>query len=115
MNDWQDDIPIGEIHDGAAAWCETALLMTYTELPGLYVRPDDGFYKMIDNMDITQVKKTKGKLLISVKNPTNYPGKLKIFSEKKADLNKPLDELYLYNCRQELINAGETKVFSFKY
>jgi hypothetical protein len=109
--DWLEGI--GEIMYGST-WAETSLMLTYVEIPGLYVQPDNSFFIAFDNILAEKVKETKSKLILKLTNPTKMEAKVKILSENQKELKLPLGQNYLLNTEQVNLKPGESKEIVFK-
>lgn len=109
--DWLEGI--GEVFYGST-WAETSLMLTYIEIPGLYVRPDKGFYRAFDNIEIVDAKQKGDTLVLKVKNPTKADAKVKVLVEDSEDVKKPLGQNYFPDLKEIFIKAGEVKKFTFK-
>ncbi len=108
--DWLEGI--GEI-SYLTTWSETALMLTYTEIPGLYVEPDVSKITVFDNVEAEISKETKGKLFVTVSNPTKATAKVKVLAENTEVKAQPLGELALFGCQEIELAPGETKTVSF--
>lgn len=76
--DWLEGI--GEIFPGST-WAETAMMLTATELPGIYVDTKSAIIACFDQLSIRVVKQTKNNIQIEVTNPTIYPCVTKVFAD----------------------------------
>ena len=77
-SDWLE--PVGEIFEGSC-WCEASCALTYTEIPGLYINKEKDLIVPIDHIEVVDVYKSPFQWILSIKNPTDYDMKLKIFTE----------------------------------
>jgi hypothetical protein len=111
MSDWYE--PVGEIFYGSC-WCEVSNMLTYVEVPGLYVQPDTGFICAIDHIDVEIVKKTDHFLKLKVSNPTQFPAKVKMFSENSHEMSKILGQNMLWGCETLGLDAGAEKEIAFQ-
>lgn len=110
--DWLEGI--GEI-TYQSTWAETALMLSYIELPGVYVQAGEGKWFAFDNVKVSEKKKTRSKLTLEFKNTTALAAKVKVVSEKQAEAGKPWQELALQDDIQIITLApGETKTVTFK-
>jgi len=109
--DWLEGI--GEVFYGST-WAETSLMLTYIEIPGLYVQPDKGLFWNFDNVNVEKVKETKKTLVLKVSNPTKADAAVKVLVENSDDLKKPLGQNYFPDLKTIKIKAGGEKVFTFK-
>jgi len=83
MSDWEErgdpnlDIRVGEIFSGST-WAEVAMMLTWTELPGIYVQPDSGLVAVFDHVN---ARLDKDRLV--VENPTQFPASVKLWVENQ--------------------------------
>jgi hypothetical protein len=109
--DWLEGI--GEVFFGST-WAETSLMLTYIEIPGLYVQPDKGLFWAFDNVIAEKVKETKKSLTLKISNPTKADAAVKVLVENDDDLKKPLGHNYFPDLKTIKIKAGGEKVLTFK-
>jgi hypothetical protein len=109
--DWLEGI--GELMYGST-WAEISLMLSYIELPGVYIRPDKSYICVIDNIEGVITRDTKSYLEVKLTNPTKAAAKVKVFSESAGDCRKSLPENILFNCPVITLNAGESKLLRFK-
>ena len=88
-SDWEGRENTGEVFYGSC-WCEVAALLTWLEVPGLYVQPDTGFAYAIDHVDVKVVEHSRNAIRVRVKNPTPYPASVKVLSEHSTETDRPL-------------------------
>lgn len=110
MSDWWE--PVGEIFYGSC-WCEVSAMMTYVEVPGLYVQPDTGFVCAIDHVTVSEVLLTADSLSVTLHNPTPFEANVKVFSEPSGMMGIPLGQNVLWGCRTIRLKPGETGLFHF--
>jgi hypothetical protein len=109
MGDWQwSTLPVGEIPRNSAKWAESAVLLAWVEVPGLYIQPDTGLVYPIDHIEARGTKEN-GKFVVEVKNPTSYQAKVKVLSESSEDAKKPLGFLKIPLIKPLVLEPGETK------
>ena len=96
MGDWESPgVPIGETYRATQMWTETALLLSWIEIPGLYVQPDKGIAIAMDHIDASTVSHSGNRLLVKLSNPTKFSAKVRVLSErlcrrtKAARLERP--------------------------
>ena len=109
--DWLEGI--GEIMYGST-WAETSLMLTYIEIPGLYVQPDNSYFIAFDNILAEKVKETKSEITLKLTNPTKAVANVKILSENSDEINQPLGHNYLLNAERVNLQPGESKKIVFK-
>ncbi len=108
MSDWEGKDNIGGNIFASCSWCETAVLLTVTQLPGIYVQPDKEFVAVFDNVLVEKTGSAKGKMKIRVTNPTKFVAEVKIFSESSKDAKKKTFSLLKGTTILNLA-AGESK------
>ena len=101
-SDWLE--PMGEIFSGSC-WSELSLMLTYAELPGLYVQPDTGVVCAIDNVEVEVLERTSEYLKIQLTNPTDFDAQVKLFAETSTETDRPLGVDYLLQCPKIRIAA----------
>ena len=109
--DWLEGI--GEVFYGST-WAETSLMLTYVEIPGLYVIPERGFVRAFDNIEVEKIKKTRKGVVLTLRNPTRADATVKVMTEHEADLKRPLGQNYFPDLPEITIPAGRTKTFTFR-
>lgn len=78
MTDWAE--PIGETMC-QSNWSEVALLLTYDELPGVYINYDENWIVSLDHVEARIIKNSKKILVLELYNPTNYDAVVKVLAE----------------------------------
>jgi hypothetical protein len=104
--DWLEGI--GELMYGST-WAETSLMLSYIELPGVYVQPDKSILWVIDNIEAKIVQDKPRSLRLKLNNPTKATADVKIFVESSEQAKKPLGENTLLNCRIISLKPGEIR------
>jgi hypothetical protein len=97
MSDWLE--PVGEIFYGSC-WCEISNMLTYMEVPGLYIQPDSGFVCAIDHIYAQVLANTADSLEVRLTNPTNFPARVKLLVENSTQASAPLGQNALHGCQQ---------------
>jgi hypothetical protein len=108
--DWLEGI--GEV-SYLTTWSETALMLTYVEVPGLYVRPDQGDFVVFDNISAEISKDTRRYLELKLHNPTQMAAAVKVLAENASQREKALGPLGLWGCQKVNLAAGESKTVRF--
>jgi hypothetical protein len=106
MTDWQSDPKIGETMK-SSNWDEISLLLSYIELPGVYVNKSNKQVFVLDHVEARLNK--KGKLEIT--NPTKYDAVVKVLAETKEQMGKPLRQNAFLGWRKVEVKAGKTIIF----
>lgn len=108
LTDWEGKERIGETHR-MSTWAETSLMLTAAELPGLYVRPDDGTLLVFDQIDAEIIDSSQGALTVRVHNPHSVAANVRIFTEDQSQALEPLPDYALCQWPTETLAPGETK------
>lgn len=109
-SDWLEGI--GEMMYGST-WAETSLMLTYVEIPGIYIVPDKNLCVAFDNIEANVIRSDAKKIVIEVNNPTNSSAVVKLKVESLSSFDKPLPENYLFNSKLISIKPKEKKIISF--
>lgn len=111
ISDWLE--PLGEIFYGSC-WCEVSNMMTYAEIPGLYVQTDTGLVCAIDHIDAEIREADSGNLVVRVTNPTRFPAEVKVFVEKSTDMDRILGQNAMLHCKRIRVESGKHVDLSFE-
>lgn len=111
MSDWLE--PVGEIFYGSC-WSEVSCMLTYVEVPGLYIQTDTGFICAIDHIQAFVVENNKEFIKVSIKNPTEYIAKVKVFCEMSSQMSEVFGQNALYGCNVICLKPGESRNIEFK-
>jgi hypothetical protein len=109
LSDWEGKKNVGGNIFGRAIWCETAGMLTVTQLPGLYLQPDKGFYAVLDNIQAGLLETNKKGMRLRLTNPTPFPANVKVFSETSKQAKQSLFRMDKGNVQVVCLAAGEAK------
>jgi hypothetical protein len=109
--DWLEGI--GELMYGST-WAETSLMLTYIELPGVYVQPDKSYICAIDNVDAKIVVDKPRSLTMKMTNPTKVEAKVRLFVESSEQARIPLGENVLLGGQIISLQPGESREIVLK-
>lgn len=112
-SDWEGKINIGGIPIGSC-WCEVSNLLTYIEVPGIYIQKDTGYICVLDHVDIQIIGNNDKELVIDVVNSTKFKAKVKIFIETEKLMKEPLSENAIHDCKVLNIEPLSNKIISIK-
>lgn len=112
LSDWEGKNQIGGNLFGSCSWVETAVLLTVTQIPGIYAQPDTGVYAVFDNIHVEKRESPKGKLNLRLTNPTRFPAEVSIFSESSADAQKIKSVFLSKDTPSIYLSPNETKEIS---
>lgn len=114
MSDWEGKDKVGEVFYGSC-WSEVSVLLTYAEIPGIYIQPDTGMYCVFDHIEVLKTERKETKMSLLILNPTDFPATVKMFAESAEDMQQPLGQNSLVDCRIETWGPGESKWIEFNY
>ena len=103
MNDWLEGI--GETNC-ESNWSEVALMLTYTELPGIYIDLGQERVFSLDHITAKVVKNSKKTMVLELQNPTPYDAHVKVIAEKIQQTDSTAGGMTGKNERV-LVKAGE--------
>ncbi len=109
--DWLEGI--GELMYGST-WAETSLMLSYIELPGVYIQPDKSYVCAIDNVEAQIIQNKSKSLTIRITNPTKTEAMVKVFTESSEQALKPLGENALWECQIIQLKPLETREITHK-
>lgn len=92
LSDWEGKDKIGGVFSGTC-WCEISLMLTYVELPGLYVRTDLGSVTVFDGIDANTVSASEGTLTVKVCNSSAFRADVTIGADDEQSLRRPIGPL----------------------
>jgi hypothetical protein len=108
--DWNEGI--GEMMLGST-WAETAMMLTYTQIPGIYVCAGKSEVFCFDNIEATIIGDTRKELTVRFTNPTSFDAIFRIWEESISEKRGKLNPNYLFSCREISIQAKGDKIVSF--
>jgi len=110
--DWWE--PIGEIFCGST-WSETSCMLSYAEVPGIYVIPEKKFIVVTDNLEAEIKNVDNTRVELKVINKTEFNATTSILLERIINLKNPLGENAIWKSDKCEIKKGETKTLILKY
>jgi hypothetical protein len=108
MSDWEGKGMIGMVF--LTTWPEVSGMLTYSDVPGVYIRKDTGYICVIDNIEAEVLENTPDHLKIRFYNNTEFAANVKVFIESGEDMDKILGEHPLKNCINLELPPGSEKV-----
>jgi hypothetical protein len=109
--DWLEGI--GQLMHGTT-WAETSLMLSYIELPGVYVQPDKSYVCAIDNVDAEIVEDKTDSLKVKLTNPTKAEANVRLFVESSKQASLPLGENALKGAEIVSLKPSESREITFK-
>ncbi len=114
MSDWEvrgdpdNEIGVGEIF-GGSTWSEAAMLLTFAELPGVYIQPDVDLVCCLDHVDAVIIERRQRELVVEITNPTTFDAPaVKIFAETAEAALVPLGANAFVDLFSVPVAAGAT-------
>lgn len=89
MSDWEGADLVGETLP-LSCWCETSNMLTYAEVPGIYVQRDTGLVWAPDHVTCELEAASDGAAALRVTNPTPWPASVKLLAETSGEAALPL-------------------------
>lgn len=108
LSDWEGRSNVGEIPLGSC-WCEVSVMLTYLEIPAVYIQKDTGFCFAMDHIECSAVNKTDSVLTVELYNPTGYDANYRIFIDSEQECRKALPADKVLNMQNILLLSGERK------
>lgn len=102
LSDWEGKNNVGEVPLGSC-WPEVSVMLTYFELPAVYVRKDTGFCFALDHVDCG-IAAAGAEWALTLTNPTDYDAQYRLLVEGSADCAAPLGDMAL--CTFQSISVG---------
>jgi len=107
--DWLEGI--GEIFPGST-WAETAMMLTATELPGIYINTDKLLLVCLDQLQASIIDHKKNILKVAVTNPTIYPCTVKLLIDDTELSNVTFEKITPASYREIVLKPKEKKIVS---
>ncbi len=114
LSDWEVPyIPVGGIFEGSC-WPEVSLMLTWIEVPGLYVQPDCGLVQVLDHVSLEATHREEdGSLTVTLRNSTSFPARLRVLAETTEQARVPLGVNAALRWPLVEIPAGQDKTLRF--
>jgi hypothetical protein len=103
MSDWEGGRCVGGVFYGSC-WCEVSCLLTYTEVPGVWLRTDTGEATCFDHVD-ADVSDGGGSWILSLANPTDFDAEVTVLAEERSGFDRPFGECALVGCPRVSVPA----------
>jgi len=107
MSDWEGAAYVGEVIP-YSCWCEVSLMLSYTELPGIYVNKKTEQVIVIDQVDCSLKKSVDGRFMLTVNNYTTFPARVKLLVENEDTALMPLGQCASTAWPRIELKAGDT-------
>jgi hypothetical protein len=90
LSAWEGTRNVGGSIFGSCPWVETAAMLTVTELPGVYVRPDTGLVVAFDNVRVEEVSHSGKTVKFRLVNPTKFAADVSVLVESARAAQRPV-------------------------
>ncbi|MBN1144198.1 MAG: hypothetical protein JXA72_07235 [Bacteroidales bacterium] len=111
LTDWLEGI--GETF-AYSSWSETALLLTISELPGVYVNLETEDVYALDHVKAHIVRSSARELVLEMVNETGYDARVKILAENPEAQQQPMYHNASLSWEQITVPAGSKKRIRLK-
>lgn len=79
---------IGEI-SAYSCWCEIAMMLTWADIPGVYLQPDTGVLAVFDHIHAELIVEDQIITAVALTNPTPFPARVKLMVESSHEAKRP--------------------------
>lgn len=108
LSDWEGKNNVGEVPHGSC-WPEVSAMLTYLEIPAVYVQKDTGFCFALDHVECKIKTKSTRELVLALTNSTGYDADYRLFMENSANCAEPFGNLSIGRFQIVHIRAHQTK------
>ena len=88
-------------------------MLTWIEIPGLYVQPDKGLAWAFDHIDARVLSHAGDRATVRLTNPTKFPARIRTLIESSRAAREPLGANALFGCPLIEIPAGGVRDLTF--
>ncbi|MGN1421589.1 MAG: hypothetical protein ACI4XC_08755 [Eubacterium sp.] len=106
LSDWEGTNNVGEVPIGSC-WCEVSTMLTYCEIPAVYVQSDTGFCFALDHIECSVKDMVDSDFTVELYNPTDYDANYRIFIDSDKLCKHPLPVNEAFSLKDVFIPAGE--------
>ena len=103
-SDWEGEETVGEFLCGSN-WPEVSMLLTYVEIPGVYVDFCNKTVRCFDHILCRSTFRNKTEVVLDLYNPTDYDARITILPDFRLEKNR-ITRNYYSMMEQRLIKAG---------
>lgn len=108
FSDWEGRENIGGSLFGSN-WPEASLLLTATELPGIYAQPDTRLLCVFDHVEVRWIEIGGGKGALECRNPTAFDAEVRVLVEPSTAAREVLGQAAVLRWPTLVIPAGQTR------
>lgn len=104
MSDWEGKHTVGEFLYGSN-WPEVTMLLTYVEIPGIYVDLDRDVLAVSDHVEAAQLEKGADHVVLKIKNGTHYDAVVTVLADHSMSAER-IGHLYYERMEKVCVKAG---------
>lgn len=105
MSDWEGKHTVGEFLYGSN-WPEVTMLLTYVEIPGIYVDLDRDVLTVSDHVEVQLLEKGENQAVLKIKNSTHYDAVVTALVDHSMN-EEQIGHLYYERLEKVSVKAGE--------
>ncbi len=98
----------GDRGDHVTGWNELNGFLMALEIPGIYLQMDGELFYVFDHIEAKIEKKDKNKIILNIKNSTNFDASVSILAESTKEADKPLGNNAFVNWPKVEVKAGDS-------
>lgn len=102
-SDWEGGRCVGGVFYGSC-WCEVSCLLTYTEVPGVWLWTDTGEAVCFDHVE-ADVADAGDRWVLRLKNPTDFDAEITVLAEPRSAFARPLGEGRVAACPRVAVKS----------
>ncbi|MGN1124332.1 MAG: hypothetical protein ACI4RR_08320 [Eubacterium sp.] len=107
LSDWEGTNNVGELPIGSC-WCEVSTMLTYLEIPAVYIQSDTGFCFALDHIECSVISENENSFTARLYNPTDYDARYRIFIDSKRECKNPLSPDKALKMQNIFLHSGES-------
>lgn len=112
-SDWEGKETVGGFQDGSN-WPEVSCLLTYVEVPGIYIDFSCALVKCSDHIRCRILERMEGKITLELMNPTHYEAVITVLADDRRN-RKRVRHNYFPEMEKLCLKSGECCVKTFFY
>ncbi|MGN0521431.1 MAG: hypothetical protein ACI4IQ_02205, partial [Eubacterium sp.] len=108
LSDWEGKNNVGEVPIGSC-WCEVSVMLTYLEIPAVYIQKDTGFCFALDHIECSVKSKDEKSFVVELYNPTAYDSNYRVFIDSKEECKNAFAPYKALPTENVFLHSGERK------
>ncbi|MGN0485603.1 MAG: hypothetical protein ACI4GB_00035 [Acutalibacteraceae bacterium] len=106
LSDWEGKNNVGEVPLGSC-WCEVSTMLTYLEIPAVYIQAQTGFCFALDHIECTVKEEADSTFVAELYNPTSYDAVYRVLIDRDMESHNALQEDETLPTKDVFLHAGE--------